>query len=728
MRFFTLSLCLLLTPLLHAQYELALLPPGERPFAADGRLLRSAQLGGLNTPQVSVADLSGDGTPELYVFDRTGDVHMALRSGLNGWEPDLSLVEDWPSVQAFSLLRDFNADGVPDLFAFSSIVGRPGVEVYAGSRAADGRVSFALVEFPGAAVNLVPYTLPSGNAEFILSPITDLPGIADVDGDGDLDILGFDASGSYIVFYENVSPAGASGDANLLQFTRSSACYGGMIESAFDGTITLADAAGECSAGFAPDPGTEHQLVALHPGSTTTPYDVDGDGDMDLLIGDVAAPTLSQVTNTPQNGEAYFTEVVYDWPASTTSVDLPSFPAAFVVDLQGDGNTEVLVAPSNPQFGEDRDVLWRYGTGDGSAGLSLLSTSFLTDGAVDLGTGAHPAWGDLTGDGIDDLLVGNDSYFVDGERVSELRLYAWDGEAYTQQVPSWLEALNRVVGGTLTDLVPVLADLDADGDLDLMLGNGEGSLNYARNLAAPGRAAEFEPLGSRSFFIEVGRQSAPAVADLNDDGLLDLLIGEANGNLNLYLNTGKADAPDFDATPTSESYGGIDVRVPGFTNARSVPAFDRKGALYVGSAQGRMLVYRTPAQADGDAELLTELSLGVGEELSPSFGTDSDSTVVAAVGNRRGGVQLFDQGRAVSTGSTALRPPWSVYPNPSRGNLTASGLPSTARLSVFSSLGQRVWTGEGTALPQNLPNGTYVVVAATSFGESLGSKRVVVIR
>ena len=45
--------------------------------------------------------------------------------------------------------------------------------------------------------------------------------------------------------------------------------------------------------------------------------------------------------------------------------------------------------------------------------------------------------------------------------------------------------------------------------------------------------------------IDVGINSAPAFADLDNDGDKDLIIGELDGNLNYYENTGNAVVPEW---------------------------------------------------------------------------------------------------------------------------------------------------------------------------------------
>jgi hypothetical protein len=95
--------------------------------------------------------------------------------------------------------------------------------------------------------------------------------------------------------------------------------------------------------------------------------------------------------------------------------------------------------------------------------------------------------------------------------------------------------------------VPQIADWDEDGDLDLLVGDRDGYvwlylnngtatnpiLNSAGRITANNRA------------IDVGENSCLVVADWNDDGKKDLVIGNQESQLLVYLNSGTNNAPTF---------------------------------------------------------------------------------------------------------------------------------------------------------------------------------------
>jgi hypothetical protein len=109
---------------------------------------------------------------------------------------------------------------------------------------------------------------------------------------------------------------------------------------------------------------------------------------------------------------------------------------------------------------------------------------------------------------------------------------------------------------------PTFADLDADGDLDALIGEYDGILNYYKNTGSSSNPVYSLQTGTANPFngINVGNYSTPTYRDLDADGDLDALIGEYDGILNYYKNTGSSSNPVYTPqTGTANPFNGINV-------------------------------------------------------------------------------------------------------------------------------------------------------------------------
>jgi hypothetical protein len=121
----------------------------------------------------------------------------------------------------------------------------------------------------------------------------------------------------------------------------------------------------------------------------------------------------------------------------------------------------------------------------------------------------------------------------------------WWRNTGTRPRPVWTlsdSALVILTRGSNT--TPALVDLDGDGDLDMMVGEASGQLNQYRNVGSA-RVPRFELVTDTFQGIDVGRRSAPVFGDLDGDGRPEMLLGSEDGGVQLWRNTSAAGAATF---------------------------------------------------------------------------------------------------------------------------------------------------------------------------------------
>lgn len=703
-------------------------PRASIPFYTAGELIENALTGGLNSPQLSEVDLNADGLMDLFIFDRVG---FKARCFLNRGAPNkpdyiwAPLYEErFPELRQWALLRDFNADGAMDIFAYSDVPGVDGVIVFRGRYEEDG-IHFERADFPGR-FNILTYNFNT-NAQIYITGI-DYPAVDDVDCDGDLDILTFNAiAPGRLEFYRNESVE-RNLDLDSLVFRLADRCWGGFFESGLSPSVDLASAPGDCIENFQiKDP----QVQFRHAGSTVLSLDIDSDEDKDLIIGDLSFTRLNRLLNGGNCQQAWINEQDALFPAFDAPVDLPFFPAAYYLDVNNDGRKDLLAAPNAEREAENRDCLWLYENigDDNLPDFTLRQKNFLVNSMIDLGGRTHPAIVDYNADGLPDLVVGSEGLFVEaGSRKAGLYLFENRG---TRLEPEFHLADEDYLGlSAFTDntfnFSPTFGDLDGDGDLDVVVGEENGRLFYAENTAGLGQVFAFSAWQYPFQDIDVGLNSIPFLYDLNQDGLMDLLVGEFNGNINYFANTGSASNAAFNADPQASPnqfvLGQIDARTPGFDGYSAPWAGKVAGNTQVltGTEIGRLEAYRLESLEE-PFPLLTEKLGGIdlGQASHPALGDlDGDGFYDLVAGTARGGLEIYQTNWEADVSVATVNPVSNsairVFPNPVADQLyiETPGPQFQGFIRLYASNGRliRSTEAEGKIVRlsvKNLPAGVY---------------------
>ncbi|MEZ5002241.1 MAG: T9SS type A sorting domain-containing protein [Chitinophagales bacterium] len=540
----------------------------EVPVFKSGEQLSSPWAGGLNAPQFCEIDLNDDGSEDLFVFDKeskrsftfiytTGEQYI--------FEPSYAL--NFPPITSWVILEDYNCDGIKDLIThrtFSPIT-------YKGFYQ-NGAIHFE------ADKNEIYYEGSSGNILNLTSPSTHPPVFVDINGDGDKDFLTFGGASNYslLSYFENLRIE-KNIPCDSLFFDRVDRCWGNFKET---GGITLDLILDDtCDLKFN-RMGEVIEDDRRHPGGTVIDvYDADNNGVYDLVLGDITFERINYISNNGTPTYANFSAQDDSFPSYDQMVSMSIFPAPHFMDIDKDGDQDLIVAPFNIGAIENFENVWYYKNNGGTAEqFSLQQTDFLVGQMIDVGEYSNPAFFDENNDGLQDIVIGNDGYYLDnGEYLYSLTLYRNTG---TTAAPEFTFVTNNylsldVLG--INDLAPYFADIDGDDDKDLLCGERDGRILMMTNDNGTFNNPRF--LKDNNFLnIDVGQFSDPEVVDFNNDELLDLIIGCKNGNVFYYENTGST--TNFEFTLRTDSLGKVtsknNLQGDGYSSP-SIGDFDNDG-------------------------------------------------------------------------------------------------------------------------------------------------------
>ena len=408
-------------------------------------------------------------------------------------------------------------------------------------------------------------------------------------------------------------------------------------------------------------------LTAVGLESRVSLGDLDGDGDLDALVSD-ATGVMTYFENT---GSA--TAPAYVQVGGSTPFGLPdtgSFSAPALGDLDGDGDLDLLVGVNSGRF------KYYENTGDASSAAFIRVGDNAPFGLPDTGDLSTPALVDIDADGDLDLFVGN----LDGGMRYFKNFGDVEGAVFVQRGGSIPYGLIDV-GSRST---PTLLDLDGDGDFDALVGEGNGRVNYFENTGSAQKRAFAAPVTDNPFGIpDVGRRSAPVAADLDGDGDLDVLVGEEDGNLNLFDNVSpptlsitalQAQAPEGD-TGTSDFT---------FTVSRTGDVTSTGTVDYAVVAHGGL----DAADFDGGPVPAGTVTFGVGEveqtltvTVSGDVEVEADEAFVVQLTNVSGGQLGVSQALGIIEADDVVgAPTFELSTSPAPLGLTAVGLESRVTL------------------------------------------------
>lgn len=633
------------------------------PLHRNGTALPMPWGGGLNAALLQMADLSGNGREELISLDRSSQSMMVFVWQEEQWQPQPELLCLLPAgISNWFIMIDYDGDGLKDIFTFTAA----GIRVFRNGAQAGQPATFSLV------TETINYE-SNGRQVNLLVNSSDVPAIADVDGDGDLDILAYDpAGGGGLHYYRNMSmeKTGAPGTSLYIRETRR---WGGL---------------GECECGvFAYneencDNKRTGSRVEHAGGKSLLLLDVDGDGDLDLLNGFEECGELYVLENTGTNTAPRFTGYRTQLPGSAAGVKM-GYPAAFLLDADQNGRQDLVVSSqmgrnSSQQHDFSQSIWWYHLTeAEGRLAYSLQTKAFLQEDMLDAGENSIPAFMDIDADGDYDLLLGSYGLPQEGGFYAGLQLYENRGTASEPVFYLADDDFLQLKAQRFIGLQPQFVDFNGNGSLDLLLVATE-TTRFQRkayvylNSATSRAIAEFSTTASLELPITFSTLDNPFFYDFNRNGLPDLIVGRFDGSLSYYPNEGTAEAPAFGEEV--KDFLGI-----GLDNFRrnlvpSVTDFTGNGQadLLLGDATGSIrlvenILAKTKETVDFETLVLCESS---NNQVSP-FGRRSWPTAVAlrrpggpllVTGNVQGGLWLFETSGSTVEPEDPLQ--LRLFPNP----------------------------------------------------------------
>ncbi|MCW3076787.1 MAG: hypothetical protein JWO32_1396 [Bacteroidetes bacterium] len=614
----------------------------------NGKVLKMPWANGLNYSNFSNIDLNFDNVKDLVAFDKTnqfgvGRFRCYIKTGIIGAEtysysPGLSYY--FPEAVNWATFVDYDCDGKEDLFCSAS----GGIMVYKNTSSLPAGISFSLTSSL-----LYTYYSPSasGYANLYAGP-AGVPGIADVDKDGDIDVLTFSPQGIFIEFHRNMSME-AYGDCHSLDtFNLGTGCWGKMTENSC--TVDLNQT---CAFKEWPDYHPELQNP-LHSGSCLTCIDIDADSDLDLIMGDISCNSVQFAYNGGTASNALITDTTKLYPNypnknSTTQIKMNNFPCTYNVDVNGDGKKDLIATPNT--FGsENAASVWYYRNTSSTSTVNFqyVKNNFLQDEMIEVGQNSYPAVFDYNADGKKDLLIGTFGYYNSSNLKAQLALYENTG---TLSQPSYSLVTRDYAGvstQSLSYVIPSTGDLDGDGDIDIVIGTSNGKIHWLKNGAGAGNICSFTFLNNPFTFTTQSAVAAPQIVDIDKDGKPDLMIGGKNGRIAFYKNIGSPTVPSF--TLVNNFFGNVDVKgdpnLYGIDGYAAPYFYDEAGVtkLLVGSVSGQIFYYTVPAVITNSCVLISNYVNAVNEGAQSSVcyeDINNDGKRDLLVGNASGGLNFF---------------------------------------------------------------------------------------
>jgi len=634
--------------------------------------LPAAWTGGYVVTRPAFCDLDGDGDKDLFLGHSEGTIAYYENTGSNYFAlMDTAWLEMEFGYYSSPFFLDIDGDGDFDLFISS------------------GNQPASLWENIGNPLS-PQYILAEEELRDNTGAIIDafFGTWADIDGDGNLDFFVGDWDYGNIYYYHN---EGSGWNYSLQLITTN--------------------------------------LVGTGVGEWPTPCfcDLDSDGDFDLFIGNFNG-NIWYYRNDGTPLQYNFTFISNNW----LGIDVGDNSSPEFADMDGDGDYDLWVGRDVDGQGTENtpgDIFYyeNIGTAQNPEFL-LITANSLT---IDAGLGCGPKFVDDDADGDLDLWYSNGQF---------LTLFRNIGTASTPQYSLFDDdILNSLPLGGLD-----LYDLDADEDQDLISSIGDyftSEVNFYQNV---GTLENPSFVFSFQIPMSFGLIGQVCIADMDADGDGDMVLGRYFGNLLYYENQGTAQNPQF--VLQSENWQNIWGWSIWLADMDLDTDFD---LLVHNPISSKVWLYENIGTPQSAQMVLADTSLYnlclVGANNPRPVDLDMDEDLDYLVGNSDGGIYFFRNVTGEPPGimpkvtAPYRGPVLTLGPNPANPSTWISftlTAPQEATLAVYNILGAKITTltsgpqkpGEHTYYWNASQNASGVYIIRLETPHHTSAQRVVVLR
>ncbi len=278
-----------------------------------------------------------------------------------------------------------------------------------------------------------------------------------------------------------------------------------------------------------------------HGASAINFIDIDNDLDYDLAWGDFFQQSLYIIINIgdSQNPNMDNINIINQYPSNSpvlsAGLNMPSF-----TDIDNDSDKDLFVTVLSGAYGYQLiNNFYYYNYENGQ--YNLQTQEFIQ--TLDLFSDIYPDLVDIDSDGDLDLFVGTASDLSEFPISGKIKFYENIGNDLDGE-PIWNLVDDDFLGSNLGyNLSLDFGDIDLDGDYDIVLGDYNGIVNLYLNNGNENQP--FFEFHEQIEQIDLSGYTIPKLVDIDLDLDLDLFIGQSTGNISFYENIGTNQVYEF---------------------------------------------------------------------------------------------------------------------------------------------------------------------------------------